>query len=280
MKRILITGANSYIGVSFEKYLQSFSDEYQVDTVDMLDGSWREFSFAGYDAVFHVAGIAHIKETQKNSHLYYEINRDLPVEVAIKAKSDGVKQFVFLSTMNVYGINSGIVTKETVPAPTTNYGKSKLEAEQLLKPLEAENFIITILRPPMVYGKGCKGNYQVLKSIAEKLPLFPETNNKRSLIYIDNLCSFVKLAVNMQLSGYYFPQNNEYVNITSMAKAIRIAQNKRFHKSRFLGACAKLGTRFSIKLEKAFGSLCYEGTENMNYSYCVVDNDESFKRSV
>ena len=113
MKRILITGAGSYIGTSFEKYLKDFGDEYSVDTVDMVDGSWREKSFSGYDAIFHVAGIAHIKETKDNAHIYYEVNRDLVKDVVEKAKSDNVKQFVFLSSMSVYGLTKGRITEKT-----------------------------------------------------------------------------------------------------------------------------------------------------------------------
>ena len=59
MKKILITGANSYIGTSFEKYMQQYASEYQVDTIDMIDGTWRDRDFSGYDVVYHVAGIAH-----------------------------------------------------------------------------------------------------------------------------------------------------------------------------------------------------------------------------
>ena len=104
MKRILITGANSYIGTSFEKYVKQWPKEYTVDTIDMIKGTWKEKSFSGYDVVFHVAGIAHIKETKKNAPLYYKVNRDLTYEVAKKAKKEGIKQFVFLSSMSVYGI--------------------------------------------------------------------------------------------------------------------------------------------------------------------------------
>ena len=102
MKRILITGANSYIGTSFEKYLkENYPVQYQVDTVDMIDGSWREKSFAGYDSVYHVAGIAHSdngKISEEKKKLYYAVNTELTVETAKKAKADGVKQFIFMSS--------------------------------------------------------------------------------------------------------------------------------------------------------------------------------------
>lgn len=125
MKRILITGAGSYIGTSFDRYLkEKYPGQYEVDTVDMVDGSWRKKSFSGYDSVFHVAGIAHRKETEKNAELYYKVNRDLAADCAAKAKNDGVKQFVFLSSMSVYGLNSGYIGSATLPNPKTNYVKS------------------------------------------------------------------------------------------------------------------------------------------------------------
>ena len=153
MKRILITGANSYIGTSFEKYVSQWPERYETDTVDMIDGSWREKSFAGYDAVFHVAGIAHRKETKENAHLYYEVNRDLAIETAQKAKRDGVHQFIFLSSMSVYGKNTGVITQETPVAPKSNYGRSKAEAEKGIEGLQDADFNVAVLRPPMIYGK-------------------------------------------------------------------------------------------------------------------------------
>ena len=193
MKKILITGANSYIGTSFENYIkENFSDQYTVDTVDMIDGSWREKSFAGYDAVFHVAGIAHVKETDENRSLYYSVNHDLAVETANKAKTDGVSLFVILSTMSVYGMLTGHITKQTECHPINAYGKSKLMADEELRGMETDSFRVAILRPPMVYGKNCKGNYQQLRNFALKSPVFPKYFNNRSMVYIDNLYEFVR----------------------------------------------------------------------------------------
>ena len=137
MKRILITGANSYIGTSVEKYLAQWPDQYQVDTIDMIDGSWREKSFAGYDSVFHVAGIAHQdsgKITEERKQLYYKVNTDLTVETAKKAKADGVGQFIFMSSIIIYGASGKmgekkVITLETKPAPEGAYGDSKLQTE-------------------------------------------------------------------------------------------------------------------------------------------------------
>lgn len=270
MKRILITGANSYIGTSFEKYVKvNFDGQYEIDTVDMIDGGWRNASFSNYDVIYHVAGIAHRKETEENAHLYYEINRDLPIEVAKKAKKDGVKQFIFLSSMSVYGMDTGVITKETTPYPKSNYGKSKLEAEMGLKDLEDNSFKIVIMRPPMVYGEGCKGNYNTIIKLVSKLPLFPNVNNKRSMIHVDNLSSFVEFAVRKELCGLYFPQNREYANTTALAREIADSLEKKVFMSRLLGVCAVCMRPFSKTVRKAFGSLIYIGTEDFDFEYCV-----------
>ena len=256
MKKILITGANSYIGTSFEKYIKdNYSEDYTVDTVDMIDGSWREKSFKGYDVIFHVAGIAHQKETKGNAHLYYEINRDLAIEVAKKAKEDGIKQFIFLSSMSVYGMDTGVITKDTKPNPKTNYGKSKLQAEEQIVELRDESFKICVLRPPMVYGDGCKGNYQSIVKLVKKFPIFPRVNNKRSLVHIDNLVAFVKTAIYQELDGLYFPQDKEYVRTIDLAKLIAKQENKKIYFSFLLGLVVIVLRPFIGKLKKAFGSL-------------------------
>ncbi len=254
MKKILITGANSYIGVSFENYMKAWPAEYEVDTVDMLDGSWREKDFSSYDAIFHVAGIAHIKETKENACLYYEVNRDLAVETAQKAKAEGVKQFVYLSSMSVYGKESGEISLDTPPSPNSNYGKSKLEAEGKLSLLQDENFHVAFLRPPMVYGKNCKGNYQSLRSFALKYRVFPSLKNERSMIYIDNLSEYVKKVIDGNVSGVFFPQNGEYVQTKELVKKICETNGR---KMRIVGLLNVIKL-FPLKaVKKVFGNLKY-----------------------
>lgn len=269
MKKILITGAKSYIGTSFEKYLkEEFPNDYMVDTVDMIDGTWKEKSFCGYDVVFHVAGIAHQKETKANTQHYYKINRDLAIEVAEKAKSDHVKQFVFLSSMSVYGLDVGIITKKTTPKPKTNYGKSKLQAEEKIRGLETDDYKVCVLRSPMVYGDGCKGNYQTIVKTVKKLPFFPKVKNRRSLINIDNLVSFIKMSVDLRLSGLYFPQDKEYVSTMDLARRIASKLGKRIYFSVICGIVVSILKIFSSKFRKAFGSLIYKDTEDFDFIYC------------
>ncbi len=279
MKKILITGANSYIGTSFESYIkENFTEQYLVDTVDMLDGSWREKSFTGYDSVFHVAGIAHQKETKENAHLYYEVNRDLVIKTAQKAKKEGVKQFIFLSSMSIYGKNTGIITEETPIAPKSHYGKSKVEAEKGIKDLQGTEFQVAILRPPMIYGKGCRGNYQTLVKLALKLPIFPYVKNQRSMLYIENLCEFVRLLVDRGESGLFCPQNGEYSNTSEMVKMIAEAHGKKIRLIKGFGWLIKFFGLFSKTLQKAFGTLIYEqkmGEYPRNY--CVKELMASIK---
>ena len=279
MKKVLITGANSYIGTSFEKYIaDNFSDAYQIDTLDMMDSSWREKSFGGYDSIFHVAGIAHQKETKENAHLYYEVNCNLAVDVAKKAKLDGVKQFVFLSSMSVYGIETGVINGETIPAPKSNYGRSKLMAEEALEKIATPDMKLCVLRPPMVYGKDCKGNFAKIKKLVEKLPIFPYVKNERSMIYIDNLNSFVKKCIDEDLQGVFLPQNEEYVSTVDLARGIAKALNKKIYLEPITGFCVRVARVFHPTFKKAFGSLVYEKNEPIRY--CVVSKEDSIIRSV
>lgn len=280
MKKILITGANSYIGTSFESYIkENFTEQYFVDTVDMLDGRWHEKSFTGYDSVFHVAGIAHQKETKENAHLYYEVNRDLAIKTAEKAKKEGVKQFIFLSSMSVYGKNTGIITEETPIAPKSHYGKSKVEAEKGIKALQSTEFQVAILRPPMIYGKGCKGNYQTLVKLALKLPIFPYVKNQRSMLYIENLCEFVRLLVDSGESGLFCPQNAEYSNTSEMVKMIAEVRGKKIRLIKGFGWLIKFFSLFSKTLQKAFGTLIYEKNIGRDFNYIKVAFDLSIEKS-
>ncbi len=266
MKKVLITGANSYIGTSFEKYMKQFPNDCQIDTVDMIDGTWREKSFSGYDVVYHVAGIAHSdngKISKEKEQLYYRINTDLTVETAKKAKAEGVKQFIFMSSAIVYGNSAPIgktkrITAETPLTPANCYGDSKVQAEKGILPLNDENFKVVILRPPMIYGKGSKGNYPILEKFAKKLPLFPYVKNERSMLYIENLAEFVRLMIENEESGIFFPQNAEYSNTSELVKMIAASNGKKVRLVKGFTWALKFVGLFTGLVNKAFGSLSYE----------------------
>ena len=267
MKKILITGANSYIGTSFENYIkENYPDDYCVDTVDMIDGTWREKDFSGYDSVFHVAGIAHSDNGQiseEKAKLYYAVNTGLTVETAKKAKGDGVKQFVFMSSAIVYGDSapigkSKIITKDTPVSPANCYGDSKVQAENGIRPLNDDRFKVVILRPPMIYGKGSKGNYPLLAKIAMKLPVFPYVQNERSMLYIENLCEFVRLMIENGEHGMFWPQNGEYSNTSELVQMIAQVHGKRVRLLKGFAGALKIMSPVTGLVNKAFGNLCYD----------------------
>ena len=266
MKKILITGANSYIGTSFEAYLRQWPDRYAVTTVNMIDGSWREKSFAGFDTVYHVAGIAHSdsgKITEEKKALYYKINTDLTVETAKKAKADGVKQFIFMSSAIVYGDSAPIgqpkmITKETSVSPANCYGDSKVQAENGIRPLSDDVFKVVILRPPMIYGKGSKGNFPLLVKLADKLPVFPKVSNQRSMLYIGNLVEFVRLMIDNEEDGIFWPQNTEYSNTNEIVRQIATAKGRKLLLIPCLTWLLKLMSHVTGLVNKAFGNLTYD----------------------
>ena len=260
IKNILITGKNSYIGTSLENWLMREPDKYRVDTVDMKDGSWKEKDFSEYDVVFHVAGIAHVSFDPKMEDLYYKVNRDLTIETAEKAKAEGVKQFIFMSSIIVYGDSSSskrVIDKNTVPTPSNFYGNSKLQAEEGIKHLETDDFKIVVLRPPMIYGKGSKGNYPRLANMAKKIPVFPDIDNERSMLHIDNLCEFIKVMIDHEEIGLYFPQNKEYVKTSELVKTIAEVHGKKIWMISWMNWLIRMMFGIGI-VNKVFGNLVYE----------------------
>jgi UDP-glucose 4-epimerase len=260
MKKVLITGKNSYIGTSLENWLMREPDKYKVDTVDMKDGLWKEVSFNQYDVVFHVAGIAHVSSDPNMEDLYYKVNRDLTIDTAKKAKAEGVNQFIFMSSIIVYGDTSSrkrVIDKNTVPMPSNFYGNSKLQAEEGIKPLESDAFKIVVLRPPMIYGKGSKGNYPRLANMAKKIPVFPDIDNQRSMLHIDNLCEFIKVMIDLEELGLFFPQNKEYVKTSELVKMIAEVHGKKIWMFRWMNWLIRMMFGIGI-VKKVFSNLVYE----------------------
>lgn len=276
MKRVLITGKNSYIGANLKKWLEVYPGEFQVESISLRDDYWKFMDFSRYDVLIHTVGIAHQKETNNNKPLYFKVNRDLTYEVAQKAKNEGVKQFIFLSSMSVYGITEGIINKYSQLKPTNNYGKSKLQAEQLLQDLDSTNYKIAIVRPPMVYGEKCKGNYNYLSTFARLTPVFPDVKNSRSMIYIDNLCEFIKNLIDDCSSGVFTPQNNEYICTSEMVKLISEYHGKKIWLIKILNPFLKLRIIDGFT-KKVFGSLVYD--KQMS-SYPTEYNIFSIKDSI
>ena len=288
MKKILITGKNSYIGTSFEKYIKENFDGYVVDTIDMIDGSWRNTSFSGYDSIFHVAGIAHSdngKISEEKEKLYYSVNTELTIETAKKAKEDGVKQFVFMSSAIVYGNSAPIgkvkmITKDTPVTPANCYGDSKVQAENGILPLNDDSFSVVIIRPPMIYGKGSKGNYPLLSKLALKLPFFPYVKNERSMLYIENLCEFVRLMIKNEEQGVFWPQNDKYSNTSELVKKIADVHGKKICLIKGFGWALRVVAHITGLVNKAFGNLTYDAKISTYKSdYCIYSLEQSIEKT-
>ena len=261
MIKILITGKGSYIGTHFKEYLlNNFKDKYEVDELDMIDGSWKDYDFSKYDVVYHVAGLAHKKEVKENESLYYKVNRDLAIETAKKAKKDGVKQFIFMSSMSVYGLiySKDLITLKTPCKPNTYYGKSKYEAENEILKLNDKDFKVCVLRPPMVYGKNSPGNLTKLINLVRKAKVFPTIKNERSSSTIDKLVEYVKCYIDNESTGIYLPQNDNYL---CTYEAVREIMNEEGAKVRYISVFNPI-IRFlvgkQVLITKCFGDLKYE----------------------
>lgn len=285
MKKVLITGKGSYIGTSTRKWLEKNKDEYEVEEIETKNDEWKQTNYSKYDTVLHVAGIAHVSSDPSLEELYYKVNRDLAIEVAKKAKSDGAKQFIFMSSMIIYGKDEPIgeekiITEQTVPSAEDFYGKSKLDADNAIRQLEDSNFKVVIIRTPMVYGPNCKGNFPKLKKLAKISPIFPDIENKRSMIYIDNLCEFFKQVIDNQKSGTFYPQNREYISTKQIIKIMAETMNKKMHFVKIFNPIIKLFAKRIGMINKVFGSKVYAKELSGDFSYIIIENDESIRRSI
>ena len=276
MKRILIAGRDSYIGVSLKKYLNA-NGEYYIETADMVGGEWKNIDLSLFDCIFFTAGIVH-QGRRVNEKIYFDVNSRLPYEMASLAKEKGVGSFIFMSTMSVYGDDEGEIGKSTPPSPKSRYGRSKFDGEQKLSTLSGDGFSLYFLRPPMVYGKGCRGNYNILASFVKKIGVFPCYDNKRSMIYIDNLCFFIKRIIDGELApGVWLPQNREYVNTSGMARMIAEVNGKRLFMPGIFNPFITLGKRLGIEIfKKCFASYRYS-REDENTLIGLVEFSESVR---
>ncbi len=321
MKRILITGVNSYIGNAVEQHLMEYNaregrEMYRVDKISLRNETIENISFAMYDTVFHVAGIAHAdigKVSEETKALYYQVNCDLAVQAAKKAKTDGVSQFIYLSSVIVYGDSAKVgeskhITADTLPTPANFYGDSKWQAEQKLSEIVAEgqadkvsavnnlsdvevadeqsNFCLAILRLPMIYGKGSKGNFPLLMKLAKATPVFPNIQNRRSMLYVEHLAEFTRLLIESGKGGIFFPQEKEYITTVGLVKAIGEAQGKRIYGWTILNPFVKLLSKLPGKMggmmHKAFGSFTIDKglSEQGIGDYHLYSPEESIRRTI
>lgn len=282
MKRVLITGAGSYIGNHIENWLKQFPSLYYVESVSTINNLWKEIDFSSFDIVIDVAGIAHIKIKKKMRDLFYSVNRDMTIDICKKAKSAGVKQFIFLSSMNVYGDDCGIVTDINKVSPSSFYGDSKLQADNVIQKMNDLTFSVVSVRPPAIYGKGCKGNYPLLIKYAKKTLIFPDYKQHKSLIYIDNLCEFIKLLIDNNSRGIFCPQNAEYTSTSEIVRTIAKYSNHKIWFTHLFNPFVWLAIKTIRSVQRAFDEDAYDLSISHYFEgkYNVVPFDESIKRTL
>lgn len=283
--RILIIGKDSYIGNHIDDRLSIYG--WNVSQLDVLTDEWTLFDYSKYDAIVHVAGIVHRPDCN-DWDLYKSVNTDMPIAIATLAKKQGVKQYVFFSTMGVYGIGKelkpNVIDEHTPLMADTMYGKSKLMAEEGLRELQDESFNVVCVRPPSVYGKGCKGGYITgFTSIAQRLPIVPKaySNVKQSFIYIDNLAELVRLILENQLNGVFCPQDDKSVSANELLEVISKSIRKKYIASRLLGFFVQM-LSFIPLIKKAYGGVEYskELSTIKDLAYVVVPFDEGIRRTI
>lgn len=292
MKRVLITGANSFVGMNIEQWLDKSFDGteklFKVDTVDTMNDAWKQADFSQYDAVFHVAGIAHVDPKPEMAPLYYKVNRDLALEIAKWAKEHGVKQFIYMSSRIVYraskSMKGNVTTIETEPNPNDFYGDSKLQAEKGLVNLNdnlndnGNRMKVVILRPPMIYGPGNKGNLPRLAWLATKTPVFPAWHNKRSMLHVYNLAEFVKQIILREMEGTFFPQNAEYTDTVEIVRQFAKEHGHKIWISRLFNPFVWLGSFFLPAIPKIFADSYYvQEMSQYDFDYQVISFEESLK---
>lgn len=302
-KKVMLVGIGGYIGGKFTEYIKKNYPDWQVDAVDSMNRKWADADFHGYDAVYNVSGLAHANARQGSEEQYYAVNGQLPIDVATKAKAEGVPLFVQMSSQIVYGDMSGLgeekmITAETVPSEPTIYGKSKMMAERGLQALvepEGSNgssgsrgssgskvFQVAIMRPPLIYSEYARDNFPRLVNFAKKMPIFPNLKNKQSMVYVDNLCELIRLIIENNKGGIYYPQQECYIETSKIVRDIANAVGNHMWQTRIFNPALRLLSKVPQLgfIHKAFGSIAYDmGLSNhFDGKYRVVSYEESIRR--
>ena len=271
--KVLIVGKNSYIAQRIGKWFNEKTEKPEIDYMSVRDDSWKLLNLASYNSIIYTAAIVHHKDYVPEE-TYDRVNAEQPFEFAKLAKAQGVKQFIFLSTMGVYGqdkkLPDGNMVDECTPlTPCSFYGSSKLKGERLLQTLDDGVFHVSIIRPANVYGKNCKGNYiSGFARIVKLLPLLPRAfeNAKQGMLYVDNLAELCWLVAGSGCSGVYPAQDIEPVSSFEIMRAMAdfICPKKKAIRCHWF---LKLFKKIPI-VNKLFGGVAYSN----EYAKCPLGN--------
>ena len=224
MKKILVTGASGFVG---SRFCSHYKYKGAIRTVSLQQSAVEAIDFKGVKCILHLAGIAHRMEKTPDA-LYHDVNHKLSYNLAKKAKEAGVEHFVYMSTIKVYGDHKESLAPDITCEPDDAYGESKLLGEQAIQSLASEDFTISIIRPPLIYGPGVKGNMKKLIALIGKCKVLPfgRIYNQRSIVGIDNLLSLITLLLEKRPSGVFLVQDAQPLSTTQLIEMIGKAQGK------------------------------------------------------
>lgn len=276
--KLLILGKTSYVGTAVKNYIKKKHPALKVEMASSRNGDWKNYDFGKYVAIYNVSGLCHADSKHGTPEQYMSINGKLPIEMGKKAKNDGCKLFINMSSSIVYGNMSFLgeektIDRKTVPNPVNVYGASKLFAEKGLQKLETDDFGVALIRAPLIYGENAMGNFQYLVKFAQKSPIFPNIHNRQSMIYIDNLCELVYLIVKNQQRGIYLPQDSKVICTSKMVKDMSVICGNKLYLTKIFNPILFFLARKIYFIDKAFGNTEYtkEASNYFGYKYQVVD---------
>ncbi|QEZ90023.1 UDP-glucose 4-epimerase [Aliarcobacter cibarius] len=226
--KLLITGSSGFVGSYFTN---KYRNKYEIKTFSFLKDDINTLDCNDVNVVFHLSALVH-QMGGASADEYERVNVIQTLELANKAKLNGVKHFVFMSTIKVYGEETlSRYCENTKCVPEDDYGKSKLKAEKLLLELESENFKVSIIRTPIVYGYGVKANIKNLVNLLNKISVLPFGNiqNKRSMVYIGNLCHMIDEIIIQQKSGIFLASDDEPLSTSRLIELIAKNLDKKIY---------------------------------------------------
>ncbi len=227
MKKLLLTGANGFIGSYFQKH---YHEVFEIETFSFLSDDFEVLDMNGVEVVVHLSALVHQMDGKANEAEYERVNVTQTLQLAQKAKESGVGHCIFMSSVKVYGEESeGVYDEDTACHPLDDYGKSKLKAEKSLQNIEDNSFKVSILRTPIVYGYGVKANMLNLINLIKKVPILPlgSIKNRRSMVYIGNLCAIIMAIIKSEKSGIFLAKDDETLSTSDLIGEIALALDKK-----------------------------------------------------
>ena len=243
-----------------------------VNSISARTQQWQSLPFGMYDCIIDLAAVTPYSSFtdpkkegtgQPSEEAYFSVNRDLTFSLGKKAKEEGCRHFLFMSSMDVYGLMPRAgkrteISKNTDCRPQSFYGQSKLAGEESLRAIEEDDFHVTVLRVPMVYGPECRGAYEIFRSLAASGSKLPSFRNELSAIHISTLCAFIQYLLDQEITGTFHPQNREYLSGLELLELAAKETGSQLRTSRLTGLKYRLFPKsVPPEIHQVFGSVVY-----------------------